>query len=68
MTCLQEPRSAPDIYYIILDRYANVDTLRELYDFDNEPFLRELEARGFTRGARTPGRTTSRRRSPSTAR
>jgi hypothetical protein len=38
----------PDIYYIILDRYANADTLSEIYGFDNEPFLRELEARGFT--------------------
>jgi hypothetical protein len=38
----------PDIYYIILDRYANVDTLRDLYDYDNEPFLRALEDRGFT--------------------
>jgi hypothetical protein len=38
----------PDIYYIILDRYANADTLRDLYGFDNEPFLRELEQRGFT--------------------
>jgi hypothetical protein len=37
----------PDIYYIMLDRYANVDTLRDIYGFDNEPFMRELEQRGF---------------------
>jgi hypothetical protein len=40
-------RGRPDIYYIILDRYANADTLRDLYGYDNEPFLSELEARGF---------------------
>ena len=45
---LEEPAVKPDIYYIILDRYANADTLREVYRFDNEPFLRELEARGFS--------------------
>jgi hypothetical protein len=37
----------PDIYYLIPDRYANERTLREIYDFDNRPFLDELEARGF---------------------
>ena len=42
------PQAKRDIYYIILDRYANLDTLRTLYEFDNEPFLRELEARGFS--------------------
>lgn len=42
--------SAPkrDIYYIILDRYANAQTLREVYGFDNRPFLEALEDRGFT--------------------
>ncbi len=37
----------PDVYYIILDRYANAETLRELYDFDNTPFLDALRERGF---------------------
>ncbi len=45
---LDDPAVKPDIYYIILDRYANADTLSEIYDFDNEPFLDELEERGFT--------------------
>ena len=45
---LGDPAVKPDIYYIILDRYANADTLSEIYDFDNEPFLNELEARGFS--------------------
>jgi hypothetical protein len=38
----------PDIYYVILDRYANAETLDRLYDFDNRPFLAELEDRGFS--------------------
>jgi hypothetical protein len=38
----------PDIYYIILDRYANLETLDRLFGYDNRPFMRELEARGFT--------------------
>jgi len=38
----------PDIYYIILDRYGNAETLERIYGFDNGPFLRELERRGFT--------------------
>ncbi|MCV0402553.1 MAG: hypothetical protein K5924_02455 [Chloroflexi bacterium] len=37
----------PDVYYIILDRYASPTALAETYDFDNEPFLTALEARGF---------------------
>ncbi len=34
----------PDIYYIILDAYGRQDRLGE---FDNSPFLDELETRGF---------------------
>jgi hypothetical protein len=37
-----------DIYYIILDRYAGPETLERVYHHDNEPFLAELERRGFT--------------------
>ena len=37
----------PDIYYIILDGYARADVLRDRYKFDNQPFLAELERRGF---------------------
>ncbi|MCS6803557.1 MAG: sulfatase-like hydrolase/transferase [Acidobacteriota bacterium] len=37
----------PDVYYIILDRYASADVLREAYGFDNRPFLSWLEQRGF---------------------
>jgi hypothetical protein len=37
----------PDIYYIILDGYGRSDSLKTFYDFDNTPFLRALEERGF---------------------
>jgi hypothetical protein len=37
----------PDIYYIILDRYAGEQTLRDVYEYDNAPFLEALEDRGF---------------------
>jgi hypothetical protein len=38
----------PDIYYIVLDRYANAGTLMtDAYDFDNSDFLNQLTAEGF---------------------
>ncbi|MGH2463256.1 MAG: hypothetical protein ACRDFZ_06495 [Candidatus Limnocylindria bacterium] len=45
---LGEISHRPDVYYLVFDRYANEETLRELYGFDNSAFLAELEARGFT--------------------
>ena len=42
-----DPDDLPDVYYIILDRYAGSDAMEETYDFDNEPFLTALEERGF---------------------
>ena len=42
-----DPSDLPDVYYIILDRYAGSTTLAETYQFDNEPFLTALEERGF---------------------
>jgi hypothetical protein len=41
------PSELPDIYYIILDAYGRADTLKELYNYDNSPFIEALEARGF---------------------
>ncbi|HVL53379.1 MAG TPA: hypothetical protein VM344_03885 [Vitreimonas sp.] len=38
----------PDIYYVILDRYSNRETLETVYGVDNSPFFDELERRGFT--------------------
>lgn len=39
--------SQPDIYFILLDGYARADVLRDLYDFDNSPFLQTLRTLGF---------------------
>lgn len=41
------PGDAPDVYNIVLDRYAGSTALAESFDFDNEPFLTALENRGF---------------------
>ena len=38
--------AAPDIYYIVLDRYGSAATMRQ-YGVDNEPFYQFLESRGF---------------------
>jgi hypothetical protein len=38
----------PDIYLIVLDAYGREDILRSHYGFDNTPFLKALEQRGFT--------------------
>jgi hypothetical protein len=43
-----EPGEGRDIVYVVLDRYAGEVTLRQQYGFDNRPFLRSLEAQGFT--------------------
>ena len=37
----------PDIYFIVMDRYAGQPTLREQYGYDNAPFLDALRDRGF---------------------
>ena len=42
-----DPSDLPDVYYIIVDRYAGPTALREVYGHDNEPFLTALEERGF---------------------
>ncbi|MFC1646043.1 hypothetical protein ACFL2Y_02560 [Candidatus Omnitrophota bacterium] len=46
-TALKESDEFPDIYYIILDRYASSRSLREFYDFDNSNFIDYLSAKGF---------------------
>ena len=40
----------PDIYFILLDGYARADVLTRYYSFDNGPFIRGLEQRGFQVG------------------
>lgn len=42
-----EGQTLPDIYYIILDRYAGASTLAEIYGFDNSEFLSYLASKGF---------------------
>lgn len=37
----------PNIYYILMDAYGRQDTLKEVMEYDNEPFLKALEHRGF---------------------
>jgi len=37
----------PDIYYIILDGYAREDVLKNVFHYDNNPFLEKLKSRGF---------------------
>jgi hypothetical protein len=39
--------SLPDLYCIVVDGYGRQDVLQRMYGVDNEPFLRELEQRGF---------------------
>lgn len=38
----------PDIYYIVLDRYANAGVLKDQMNFDNSEFIKGLRAKGFT--------------------
>lgn len=37
-----------DVYYLIFDRYAGAETLKDLYGYDNSAFLSGLRSRGFT--------------------
>lgn len=38
---------APDIYYLVFDRYARADVLARDFGHDNEAFLNQLRDRGF---------------------
>jgi hypothetical protein len=37
----------PDIYYIVLDGYAALDTMKDIYNYDNSIFYDSLRNRGF---------------------
>lgn len=39
--------SKPDIYYIVLDRYANQSVLQDQFGFDNTAFTSNLEEMGY---------------------
>lgn len=43
-----EIKDRPNIYYIILDGYANASTLKALFKYDNTGFIEFLTSRGFT--------------------
>jgi hypothetical protein len=38
---------APNVYCFVFDGYLRSDRLEEYFGYDNEPFLKELENRGF---------------------
>ena len=37
----------PDIYYIVLDEYAGIQSLKNNFDFDNSEFYNYLTKKGF---------------------
>ncbi len=37
----------PDVYYIVLDEYAGLESIEKLYNYDNRQFVSQLEKRGF---------------------
>ncbi len=37
----------PNIYYIIFDAYARADVLKNIYNYNNENFIKALKKRGF---------------------
>ncbi|KNZ70034.1 Sulfatase [Thermincola ferriacetica] len=37
----------PDIYYIILDEYASLDTIKNIWNYDNTEFENSLSKKGF---------------------
>jgi hypothetical protein len=39
-----EPRN---VYYLLFDRYANLDSLKRFFNYDNSRFYDDLEKRGF---------------------
>ena len=40
--------AAPDVWHIVMDRYAGGEVLKQVYGFDNAPFLEALDQRGFS--------------------
>jgi hypothetical protein len=44
---VEQPENRRDVYYLIFDRYASGRTLREVYGYDNDPFLGSLRGDGF---------------------
>lgn len=44
---VQNKENLPDIYYIILDRYASDRTLHKMFKYENNDFLSYLKSQGF---------------------
>lgn len=42
-----EPANLPNIYFVVPDRYTSVAVLRDKLGFNNNPFIHEMEKRGF---------------------
>jgi hypothetical protein len=40
-------QGSPDVWHILLDRYASVETFESTYSYDNRPFVEQLRRRGF---------------------
>ena len=38
----------PNVYWILFDEYGGYENLLRYYDYDNTPFLNEMESRGFS--------------------
>lgn len=38
----------PDLQIVVLDAYGRDDVIKAYYDYDNQPFLRALETKGFS--------------------
>lgn len=38
----------PNVYYFLFDGYAGPECLEHYYDYDNEPFLKAMEDKGFS--------------------
>lgn len=43
----KDGKALPNIYYIILDAYGRSDVLRDIYGYNNDPWLEELSRKGF---------------------
>ena len=41
------PGHRPDVYYIIFDEYGGTSSMRDFFDYDNEPLMRWLRGKGF---------------------
>ncbi len=48
-----KPAQLPNIYFIVVDRYAGVNGLKMLMDYDNTWFIDSLKSRGFIVPANT---------------